>query len=153
MNIKGNKAIFLASYIFRLSASTELKSDSDFNISGRIVDLQLLKTRSGYNIKKIPLVYTAKKGFSNVLTNFWHIKENKMLKACGNKGSAFVNLPNKPFSMGNFYKTYINNEDVRDAMEELKDKSYTQILNDKAGEFVELKLNTDEKELDDDFEG
>ena len=148
----GNKAVFLASYIFRLSASAELKADADFGVSGRIVDVLLLKTRSGYNIKKIPLVYTAKQGFSNLLTNYWHLKENKALKACGSKGSALPGLPEKPFSMKNFIKTYSNITEVNEEFDKEIAERYSAILIGKSGEFLENNITEEENDLIEEIE-
>jgi KaiC/GvpD/RAD55 family RecA-like ATPase len=82
----GNKFVYESSYLFKLSHSKELKKDKDMGIDGRIANLRLLKTRSGYNNVTIPMVFHSVLGFHSRLTDFYHLKEHDILKGGGSKG-------------------------------------------------------------------
>lgn len=114
----GNKWVFEASNILRLTAGKELKIDKDMCVEGRIVNCKIIKTRSGFNNKVIALGFHADLGFSNMITDFTFLKESKILTGGGRAGFALPNLPETSFSQKEFSEFYVADEAFRAAVDE-----------------------------------
>ena len=130
----GNKFVYLASYVIKLSAGAEFKGDKDFKFQGRIVNAKLLKTRSGFNNVTLPLVYHSNLGFHNVLTNVMWAKSQSLLKGGGSKGFFLENMPDIKFTQSQFIKTYRENSEFQKEFDEMMESNYTQILDKKESE-------------------
>lgn len=142
----GNKFIFLASYIFRFTSGKSLKADKDLMIEGREVRTEILKSRSGFNVKNIPIVYTARQGFNNILTNYVYAKENGIFKSGGKSGFSLTTLPDIKFTQKDFALTYNDNEDFREEFDRLVTDKYAAILKTKNSTIFEKVSSTDEIE-------
>lgn len=108
----------MASYIFKLQAGKEYKDDKDLGIQGRLVYCNFLKTRSGYNKTSAALFYHSMRGFTNSLTNYYHLKETLgVLKKDGTK--FFIpTYDDLHFMQKDFLKHYENDESFKDAFQE-----------------------------------
>jgi RecA/RadA recombinase len=148
----GNKWVFLASYIFKLAAGAELKQGADLFIQGRMVNFQLIKTRSGYNAKKIPIVYTAREGFSNLLTNFAYAKENKKFQGGGKPGFYLPSLPDQTFTQKAFVKTYMESEEFQEHFNGLVQEDFITKLQTKNAPIYDGDADTTEENLEESFD-
>ena len=111
----GNGWVFMPSYVFKLTSGAELKVDKDF-VEGRYTELRILKTRSGFNNKRLKFVLAAKNGFSNPHTLLEFAKENKLLKG-GGRGGYSIDSHDASFSLKNFYKLYMGDESFKEAFD------------------------------------
>ena len=76
----GNKVIYLANYIFKLSPGKRLKEDDDYGIKGFIVNVEMLKSRAAPAGTSFKLVYEQVNGFSNILSNMNFLYDEKLIK-------------------------------------------------------------------------
>ena len=107
--------MFMPSYVFKLSSGAEMKLEKD-GVDARVTELRILKTRSGFNNKRLKFMLTAKNGFSNAHTLFNFAKENKLLKG-GGRGGFTIESYEKSFSQKSFYKLYMTDEEFKDAFD------------------------------------
>jgi hypothetical protein len=148
----GNKFVFNSSYVFKLKAGKEFKDDKDLGIKGRIVNVKILKSRYGYNSTVLPLFFHSVRGFSNVLTNYYHAKENDMFTGGGRGGFSLKSLPSVKFAQKDFYRTYRDNEEFQEAFDAMISKEYHRILTAKRDDLDESDTTeSDILEEDDDF--
>jgi len=141
----GNKFCFLASYAFKFTAGAELKQDKEMFIKGRFVNAQILKSRSGYNEKKVPIIFTAAHGFSNELTNYMLLKEEGKIKT-GTK-CHLVNMPEFKFSQKDFLHTYTTNKKFANNFDDLVYEVLDKLI--RAKESTSSKVET--SDLDEEF--
>ena len=150
----GNSFIYYASYIFKLWSGETVKADKGLYVAGRIVNCSILKTRSGFNNKRLRLVFTEKKAFSNVLTNFMTLKDANYLKGGGRAGFNIPALPEVKFTQKEFVRTYYTNEEFREAWDNSVSDYLTELtIGDKSGELYTESAAHGRKALaEDDFE-
>lgn len=79
----GRAAIYLANNMFRVDDNSKLKPEDSFGISGSIVDIQILKSRTNKSGKTIPLVFNQETGFDPDLSLFVLLKANNKVKGAG----------------------------------------------------------------------
>ena len=127
----GNKFCYLASYAYKFTAGAEFKQDKEFYLKGRVVNCQILKSRSGYNEKKIPLAYIGQTGFSNEMTNYLLLKEAGLIKMNGKAGASITNMPDFKFQQKNFLTAYAENAKFRDKFNDLVDEYMYKIISNK----------------------
>ena len=111
-------------------------------IEGREVRTEILKSRSGFNVKNIPIVYTAKQGFSNILTNYSYAKENGLFKSGGKSGFSLPSLPDIKFTQKEFASTYNENEEFKEAFDQSVINKYEEILKSKNSTIFERASNS-----------
>lgn len=158
-NLPGGGAIpFVASYAFRLTSGAELKKGKDLNIEGRKTELRTHKTREGFNNQRVPLVFTARNGFSNLLSNYILLKDAKKFKGSGNGGFYFSELPDSKFKQSGFVKLYKNDEAFREVFDNNVEDHYMEILlskfkslDDTDESVSSSRLGGLDSDLDDDF--
>lgn len=130
-----------------------MKEDKDLCINGRVINCKFIKTRSSFNNKVVPLIYTEKKGFSNVLTNFIYIKEAGLLKGGGRAGFFIEPAPDIKFSQKDFVRTYSTNKKFRKIFDEYMSEHLTNVMQSKGGElYTEKQATKSSKDFSEDFE-
>jgi RecA/RadA recombinase len=149
----GNKFLYLASFIYRLNQGKELKDDKDLNIAGRVINVKPIKTRSAFNNMSLPLVYTAKKGFSNTITNFLYLKSEGVLKGGGRGGMFLDRCKDIKFTQKDFLKVYNTKEEFRKAWDETIEELYGSEIKDRSSDlYVENKSKSKNKDFDEEFD-
>lgn len=137
----------MPSYIFKLTSGAELKADKDF-IEGRYTEVRILKTRSGFNNKRLKFVLTAKNGFSSHLTMLEMAKENKLLKGGGRAGYTFEGC-DSAFTLKAFDKKYRTDEAFAEAFNTLIEEFLSAQVTERYTDVDETAAAVD---LDDEFE-
>jgi hypothetical protein len=116
-NLPGGKGWhYMPSYVFRVNAGAELKADKDF-VEGRETEIRLIKTRSGFNNKRLPFILSGKIGFSKAHTIVNWAKKEKLLTGSGQKYS--FEGTNIEFSMKKFEGIYNSNDEFREAFDSM----------------------------------
>jgi hypothetical protein len=144
----GNCWSFMPSYVFKLTSGAEMKADKDLQIEGRMTEVRFIKTRSGFNNNREKFVLTAKKGFSNVLANFMHLKENGFLVGGGKAGFSLKGHEQWRFTQKNFIGLYNSDEEFQNAFNEVISEVYSGFVQDK---YTELDGSTSTNELAEEF--
>ena len=86
----GKTFTYSMSNIFRLDIRTKLKSEEGFGISGSIVDIDIVKSRTNKSGRSnCSLVFDQATGVDSELSLFLLLKENKLLEG----GGAFLKIP------------------------------------------------------------
>ena len=139
LNIMGNKFIFLASYIFRLSGGKEFKEDKDFGFNGRAVACRILKSRSSYNSITVPLVYHSKRGFHNEASSVNYLKETEKLKGGGRAGFFLEGHEEQKFTLREFIPKMRSNKIFRQIFDDYMSSNLECHIDNKSsdGEFFD----------------
>jgi hypothetical protein len=148
----GNKFVFMSSYLFKLTSGKEFKADKDFGFDGRIVNCRLLKTRSGYNVTTLPLVYHSKRGFHDEITNVYFLKEQGFLKGGGSKGFYLPNAEEFRFTQREFLKLYRTNEEFAQKFEEFVAEQYSKVIDAKNADDEHVSASGGKESMDEEFE-
>jgi len=120
--IGGGKAVtYLSNNMFRLSDSTKLKEGEGLNIPGSIVDVQIIKSRSGKAGSVCSLVFNQDTGFDPNLSLYILLKNEKRINGAG----AYLYIgdhSDKKFRQSEFNeKLYNDPEFYQIVMSEVKD--------------------------------
>ena len=136
----GNKFIFLASYIFKLSGGKEFKEDKDFGFNGRAVACRILKSRSSYNSLTVPLVYHSKRGFHDEASSVNYLKENEILKGGGRAGFHLSGHESSKFTLREFVPKMKSDKNFRSIFDEFMNEELARHIDEKSadGEFFEI---------------
>ena len=101
-HISGGKSLtYIQNNIFRLDIKSKLKPEEGFGISGSIVNVDIVKSRTNKsNRARCFLVFDQEIGYDNNLSMLMLLKENKILEGSG----AYLKLPgyDKKFSLKQF---------------------------------------------------
>lgn len=148
-NIKGGNAFcYFSSYAYQFMTGAELNPEKDLGISGRVTNVKILKSRSGYNQKKLPTAYTGKEGFNNLITNYFLLKDAGKIKTNGKAGINLANYPELKIPQKKFVDTYLTNEVFKEKFEDLVMDLMDGILNDKDQGFTSIQV----EEVSEEFE-
>lgn len=147
----GNGWVYVPSYVFKLTSGRELKVDKD-SCEGRMTECRILKSRSGFNNKRLPIVLTGRSGFSNILTNFETLKEAKFVKGGGRGGSYFEGAEDSKFTLKTFYKKYRTDEALQETFDNLVAEHYSEYVNTKYEDMDADTAPSDAEELEDEFD-
>lgn len=114
----GNTPLYLSNNILKFIASDKLvrgAKNNPYDIDGFIVKVKLIKSRSNRAGQEIKLVFNQNKGFDRILTNYIFLKDAGYILGGGSsfyiKGCDHVK-----FAQKNFYKKFIESEELREAM-------------------------------------
>lgn len=111
----GETPIYLANNVFKFTASSKIKFDDNFGFDGFYSKIKLLKSRTNKAGQEVNSVFTQEYGFSNELTLFDELKNNKRLM--GNpRGYYLENNPGEKFTMKTFFHKYHESESLRKAV-------------------------------------
>jgi len=108
----GGKVIYLAHYLFKVTAGAKLKLDKDYKVKGNIVWVEFLKSRSAPAGTSFPLIFLPSTGIHNVLSNFHFLVVQKVLKG-GGQGSYLPGYPDYKFTKSGFLKLYKKDKEFR----------------------------------------
>lgn len=140
-NIPGGKEwIYNASLVIRFTSGAELKKDKTYT-DGRMTDVRILKTRTGFNNIRQKWVLDGKCGFSEAYTLFEYAKENGLLSGTG-RGYSFTNCPVAKFTAKEFEGLFNTNEEFKSA--------FMEVVEGKLLDFVSNKYSNDSSSYDDD---
>jgi RecA/RadA recombinase len=114
-HISGGKSLtYIQNNIFKLTVKTKLKPEEGFGISGSVVYVDIVKSRSSKSDRKSCfLVFNQETGYDNELSLLLLLKENKILEGSG----AYLKLPNydKKFSQRQFKELLYSDKDFYSA--------------------------------------
>lgn len=148
-NIKGGNAFcYFSSYAYQFMTGAELNPEKDLGIRGRVTNVKILKSRSGYNEKKLPTVYTGKEGFNNLLTNYFLLKDAGKIKTNGKAGINLTNYPEFKIAQKKFIDTYFTNSVFKEKFEELVSDLLDSMLSNKEQGFTSVQV----EEIAEEFE-
>ncbi|BDH16503.1 MAG: hypothetical protein [Bacteriophage sp.] len=140
-NIPGGKEwIYNASAVIRFTSGAELKKEKTYT-DGRMTDVRILKTRTGFNNIRQKWVLDAKTGFNEAFTLFEYAKENGIITGTG-RGYSFKNNPLDKFTAKTFSELFNTNEEFKEA--------FMENVEEKLLEFVEHKYSDDYSSSEDD---
>ena len=114
-HLAGSKAIlYLSNNIFRLDIKSKLKPEEGFGISGSIVNIDIVKSRTNKSGRgRCSLVFNQETGFDVDLSLFLMLKEAKILEGAG----AYLKVPgcDIKFSQKNFKSVLYSNPELYNA--------------------------------------
>lgn len=114
----GGAALYMSDTLLRLKPSTKLDEDKDYGIKGFKVDMTFIKSRSNSAGRVFTLIYDQTHGFDNVLTNYEFLKKNNLVKG-GGRSYYLENCPDIKFTAKTFKAKWLENDELKDAMDEL----------------------------------
>ena len=79
----GNTTIYLTNLLLRFDDNSKMKEDEAFGISGNLVDLTLIKSRTNRAGRSCTLVFDQNKGFDPELSLFVMLKNAKRINGAG----------------------------------------------------------------------
>ena len=79
----GKTALYLANNMFRLDDGTKLKDSEGLGVSGFIVDVSCVKSRTNKGGKSVPLVFTGSRGFDPDLSMYYYMKSEGYILGAG----------------------------------------------------------------------
>jgi energy-coupling factor transporter ATP-binding protein EcfA2 len=126
----GSTPIYLADTLLRVETKTKLSEDKEFGIKGHIGKITAVKSRS--NAAGTPFdcfVYEQKGGFCNILTNFVFLKQCGHLRGTG-RGYFFEGAEDIKFTQKTYRATYLENETLQQAVEDLLVVELPKLLGD-----------------------
>ena len=141
----GTSAIYMANVLLKLQPGSKLEEDKDFGIKGFYVVGNFLKSRTNEAGRKFELVYSQSEGFDNFLTNFYQMKQAKLLKGNG-RAYYFDFAPDTKFTQKNVKQLYQTNEEWAKLFDEAVANLYYDFLNDNSSDDVELLECIDEEQ-------
>jgi len=114
----GHTPIFLSNYIFKFVAGEKYKEDEGFGIKGFKSIIKMVKNRSTASGISFNMVFSQVNGFQNILSNYLYLKDNKLIDGAG-RGFYLKSLPNFKFTQKEFLNKYYENEEFRNAFNEI----------------------------------
>lgn len=97
----GRSLVYIQNNIFRLDITTKLKKEETYGINGSIVDVDIVKSRTGESGRRIcKLIFDQSNGYDKDLTLFQYMKDNNLFEGSG----AYLMVPgcDKKFSTKKF---------------------------------------------------
>lgn len=79
----GSSIRYLTDTLLRVTQGGKLKADKDFYIAGRVVHLNVMKSRSASSEQVFDMIFSPDYGFLNDLTNYNTLADAKIIKAAG----------------------------------------------------------------------
>lgn len=147
--LPGGKApIYLSNTLIKLIAFTKLDPSKDYGVKGFLVKAQLIKSRSNAAGNEVTLVFEQEGGFSNALTSWQFLKEQKVIQGSGH-GYWLPNLPEVKVKQKDIIETYKNNEEFREALDECAKEHLTDFLTKVQDGEIEIVKDGSDLTLDD----
>lgn len=113
--ISGGRSLsYIQNNIFRFDITSKLKKEETFGINGSIVDVDIVKSRSGESGRKMfKLVFNQSAGYDPDLSLFIYLKDNNLLEGSG----AYLKLPgcDTKFSMRKFKELLYSDQEFYNA--------------------------------------
>ena len=125
----GRAIIYVTNLLVRLDDHSKMKEDEGFGISGSLVDLTLLKSRSASTGLKCTLVFDYAQGFDPELSLLYFMKSKKAVNGAG-IGLYFGNRNDLKFSQKTFKTKLRENEEFRKVFIEEVSKELQKIIYD-----------------------
>ena len=124
----GKTPVYLSNLLIRFDDNTKLKESEGLKISGSIVEISLLKSRTSNVGKSVPLIFDFKNGFDRDLSLLQLLKDMKKVNGAG-AYLYFGDRSDKKFSQKQFKEKLIEDDEFRavfmeTALESLKDLLY-----------------------------
>jgi RecA/RadA recombinase len=123
----GKTALYLANNMFRLDDGTKLKESEGLGVSGFIVDVSCVKSRTNKAGKSVPLVFTGSKGFDPDLSMYMYLKSEGYL--CGAGSSYyFEGFPEYKFAQKNFISKLYSDPEFQQIFAQVSYKALQPLL-------------------------
>ena len=140
----GKTALYLANNMFRLDDGTKLKESEGLGVSGFIVDISCVKSRTNKGGKSVPLVFTGARGFDPDLSMYMYLKSEGYIIGSG-ASFYLTDYPNMKFSQKGFLEKLYSDEEFQQAFATVAHKALQPLLS-------ERKLTEDEREKSNTFD-
>ena len=108
----GKTPVYLSNLLIRFDDTTKLKETEGLRLSGSVVNLTLLKSRTSNVGKSIPLIFNHKTGFDQDLSLLQLLKDLKMINGAG-AYLYFKDRNDLKFSQKQFKEKLVEDEDFR----------------------------------------
>lgn len=125
----GKAAIYLTNNMIRVEDMTKLKADEGLGVSGKIVELSFVKSRTNESGKSVPMVFENKSGFDPDLSLFMFMKANGGIESRG----AYMNVtgfPDIKFTQKGFKEKLYNDQEFQNAFNSVCYTKLRTLLND-----------------------
>lgn len=125
----GRTPIYLSNLLIRFDDNTKLKDSEGLGISGNVVDLTLLKSRTSNAGKSIPLIFDHKNGFDPDLSLLQLLKDMNLVNGAG----AYLYLKDRSdikFSQKQFKDKLASDEAFRKVFMEVALEALNQLIYD-----------------------
>lgn len=125
----GRTPIYLSNLLIRFDDNTKLKDSEGLGVSGNVVDLTLLKSRTSNAGKSIPLIFDHKNGFDPELSLLQLLKDMNLVNGAG----AYLYLKDRSdikFSQKQFKDKLISDEAFRKVFMEVALEALNQLIYD-----------------------
>lgn len=140
----GKTALYLANNMFRLDDGTKLKETEGLGVSGFIVDISCVKSRTNKGGKSVPLVFTGARGFDPDLSMYMYLKSEGYIIGSG-ASFYLTDYPNMKFSQKGFLEKLYNDAEFQQAFATVAHKALQPLLS-------ERKLTEDERDKSNTFD-
>lgn len=128
----GRAVIYVANLLIRLDDHSKMKPEEGFGISGSLVDVTLLKSRTASAGSKVTLVFDYANGFDADLSLFYFLKQEKLVNGAG-AYLYFGNRDDLKFAQKNFKSKLRTDSEFRQVVMETAIPALKRLIND-AGE-------------------
>lgn len=126
----GRAAIYLANNLFRLDEKGKLKDTEGFGISGTIVDVTLIKSRTNATKRSVPLIFDKTNGsFDNILSIYQYLKAEGYIGGAG-RSMYLENCPDIKFSQKEFKNKLMESTELQKAFAEISKEAMDKLLSE-----------------------
>jgi len=142
----GNTPIYLSNNMIRFDDHSKFKENEGFGISGSLVDLTLIKSRTNAAGSVTTLVFNQDTGFDPELSLFYLLKENGKINGAG----AYLYLSDRndiKFSQKNFKKKLMENKELQQIFMKESQEVLKRILEEQLKAVEELEQPKEELSL------
>lgn len=108
--------VYLANNIFRLDEKTTLKETEGFGITGKVVDITLIKSRTNATRKSVSVIFDKTNGgyFDNDISLLYMLKQEGLVDGVG-ANCRLKTCPDVKFSLKNFREVLYGSEELQRA--------------------------------------
>ena len=136
----GKTALYLANNMFRLDDGTKLKETEGLGVSGFIVDVSCVKSRTNKGGKSVPLVFTGAKGFDPDLSMYMYLKSEGYISGSG-VSFTLEGYPDLKFSQKGFIDKLYSDAEFQRAFADVSFKALQSLLSQRTFKDEDVEKN------------
>ena len=136
----GKTALYLANNMFRLDDGTKLKETEGLGVSGFIVDVSCVKSRTNKGGKSVPLVFTGAKGFDPDLSMYMYLKSEGYISGSG-VSFTLEGYPDLKFSQKGFIDKLYSDVEFQRAFADVSFKALQSLLSQRTFKDEDVEKN------------
>lgn len=125
----GRNPIYLSNLLIRLDDGSKLKDSEGFGITGSVVTLTVLKSRTTSASSSVNLIFDYEKGFDKELSLFYLLKEKGYVNGAG----AYLYLGDRSdikFAQKNFKQKLATNPELQQVFRDVAMTALMELIND-----------------------